>query len=238
MRRPLLLLLLLLWSTTAAAHDFKPPPLTYKVSEAAGGPKALYERTRAIRFTFVVEAQGKRVMEAKHDWDLVAQTDRVTWRGPEGAWDVVVHTGQQRALSATLDGKPLDAARQAEAAKLAYQRWVNDSYWLLMPIKLLDDGALTRELGPGQLDGQPVLQLNLAFKAVGLTPGDEYTLFIDPATHRVREWELRLQGRADNPTRVTWEQHQTFGPLTLALDHRWRDGSKRLFFEGVEVTPR
>jgi hypothetical protein len=232
------LMFALLLPATVSAQDIAPPELTRQVSEAAGGPDALYKKTRSIRFTFVVEGMGVRVMEAKHVWDLVAQTDHVTWRGVEGAWDVVVHVGDQRAVSATLNGKPVEEAKMAEAAKLAYQRWVNDSYWLLMPIKLLDSGAMTRDAGMGELGGKPVKLLELSFKGVGLTPGDQYTLFIDPATNRVLEWELRLEGRADKPSRVTWADYQQRGPLTLALDHRWSDGARRLLFEDVVVTPR
>src|SRR4029434_5552416 len=52
-----------------------------------------------------------------------------------------------------------------------YAIWVNDSYWLVMPYKLLDPGVTLRDKGPGELpDGRPAHVLELTFDHVGLTP--------------------------------------------------------------------
>ena len=76
---------------------------------------------KTIDFTFAVEKGGETLVSAEHHWDVVAQTDRVKWKGKE--------------VTVNLADPATD-----EDAKAAYARWVNDSYWLLAPLKLKDRG--------------------------------------------------------------------------------------------------
>ncbi len=90
------------------------------VWKASGGEN--WPNVRAIDFTFAVEKGGQTVLSAEHHWDMAAQTDHVKWKDK----DVTVNL-----LSPAAD----------ENAKAAYGRWVNDSYWLLAPLKLKDRGV-------------------------------------------------------------------------------------------------
>src|SRR5690606_15391957 len=89
-------------------------------------------------------------------------------------------------------------------------RTINDTYWLLAPFKLFDPGV-TRTYVPDSSDADTDV-IRLSFDGVGLTPGDQYWLFIDKATGRLTRWTLVLESNP-TPRSYDWTAYQTLqGP--------------------------
>lgn len=194
----------------AQDSDDKAQQLAKEVWKASGGEN--WSKVRVLRFTFVVEQDGKQLASAEHHWDVLAGTDRVKWKGK----DVTVN---------------LEAPGQDEDGKGAYARWVNDSYWLLAPLKVLDPGVKVSYEGMKESQGGECETLRLSFEQVGLTPGDQYALYIDPQTKLVRAWDYVPQGAT--VMHGTWEKYANFGGLQLATEHNF--GGKIIRFADVEV---
>lgn len=150
---------------------------------------------------------------SEHHWDVAAGTDQVKWKGK----DVTVN---------------LAAPAQDEDAKAAYARWVNDSYWLIAPLKILDPGVKLAYEGMKESEGVQCETVRVSFEQVGLTPGDQYLLYIDPQTKLVRAWDYM----PDSETTVhgTWEKYEPLGGLQLATEHNF--GGKMIRFADVRVT--
>ena len=181
----------------AAQNEGGAVALADAVWQASGGQN--WSKVKSIDFTFAVEKEGKTLVSAEHHWDLVAQTDHVKWKDQ----DVTVNLA--------------DPANDDEA-KGAYARWVNDSYWLLAPLKLKDQGVNLTEEGKKEMDGGERQVLRLSFGQVGLTPKDNYRLYIDPATKLVTSWDYMPEpGQSKH---ATWTDYQKSGGLTLATDHQ------------------
>lgn len=153
-------LLLLNWS--AGAQDSRVDQLADAVIKASGGDH--WPEVKVIDFTFNVEEHGKKLLIAKHQWNVATNTDIVNWNGKT----VTVHVKVKPSAAEELD---------------AYQRWVNDSYWLLAPLKLKDSGTLLKYIGVREVDGMKYEVIEMSFREVGLTSGDHYDLYIDPRTH-------------------------------------------------------
>lgn len=201
--------------------------LAREVWRAAGGESL--PQVGQLDFRFVVQDAGETVFEAAHRWDRRAGRDRVTWADRQGVLhDAIVWLGDRRACG-HLDGEPAEGEALAALAEAAYARWVNDAYWLMVPLKVLDPGVQRRVVG----EGDP-RRLELTFAGVGLTPGDRYVLDID-AAGRLTRWEMSLEGAEPPPTGVTFEGHQSVGPLTLPLDHTDEGGERRVLLRDVEV---
>lgn len=182
------------------------------VWKASGGEN--WPEVKTIDFTFAVEKGGQTVASARHHWDVAAQTDRVQWKGK----DVTVN---------------LASAGTDEDAKAAYARWVNDSYWLLAPLKLKDRGINVSEEGTKEIDGAQREVLHLSFGKVGLTPNDQYRLYIDPKTNLVGSWDYMPE-----PGKLmhgSWSDYQKSGGLTLATDHQM-DGGVHIRILNLKVT--
>jgi len=183
-----------------------PGELADAVFKASGGEN--WSNVRSIEFTFNVSEGTTVLASVKHVWDVRAGTDTVTWKGK------------------TVNVNVISPAPDTDS-KAAYARWVNDSYWLLAPLKLKDPGVQLRYQGrEGKFE-----VLRLSFAKVGLTPGDQYNFYIDPATHLVQRWDY--MPKLDVKMTGTWEDYKNFGGLLLSTEHRF--AGKRIWFSGVRV---
>jgi hypothetical protein len=206
------LVVLLICGRSIIADD-SAQQLATDVWRASGGEN--WDKVKEIRFTFNVEQEGKSLATAQHDWDVAAGTDHVKWKDK----DVTVN---------------LSAPAQDENGKAAYGRWVNDSYWLLAPLKLRDPGVKLQTEGQKEADGAKFDALRVSFEQVGLTPNDQYVLYVDPQTKLVRAWDYIP--KPETTMHATWDGYQLFGGLNLATEHKFND--KVIKFTGVEVVTK
>ena len=213
--KPLVAAFVALFLTTIAfasdQPDAKAQQLARDVWKASGGEN--WGNISRLQFTFVVEQDGKELARAEHDWDVKKGTDYVKWKGKEA--------------TVTLANPPQD-----EDGKAAYARWVNDSYWLLAPLKVLDPGVKLTHEGTKEIDGTACELLRLSFDQVGLTPSDQYVLYVDPQTKLLRAWDY-----VSAPEKVmhgTWEKYEDFAGLKLATEHNF--GGRMIRFVDVKAT--
>jgi hypothetical protein len=187
------------------------PPLAVDLWKACGGDN--WSKIKEIDFNFVVEQEGKQLFSAAHRWNVPAGTDAVKWKDKEG---------KEHDVTANL-AKP---ATDGDEEKAAYARWVNDSYWLLAPLKIRDPGVKVEAGGPKDMNGTSMETINLSFGSVGLTPTDRYVFYIDPQTKLPKAWDyIPASG---NGMQATWEKFQNFGGLNLATEHNFNGKTIRL----------
>ena len=208
-----LLALLFTAGISRAAEDSSAQQLADSVWKAAGGEN--WPRVQAIDFTFTVEKEGKTVVSAEHHWDVANWTDRVKWKGKEVTVNLMDPAGD-------------------EDSKAAYARWVNDSYWLLAPLKLKDKGVNLAAEESKAVDGAKREVLHLSFGQIGLTPGDQYNLYIDPQTKLVTSWDYMPE--PGKTMHATWSAYEKSGGLTLATDHQM--GAARIRILNLKVATR
>ncbi len=213
--RRLALTLLVVPLLLAATGDDAAMKLADAVVKASGGDQ--WHKVKRLQFTFNVEQDGKVVLSATHDWDVRGGIDRVRWGD------------RQKPVAVKVNQPPGDDAGADE--KEAFKRWTNDSYWLLAPLKLEDGGVVLAHRGTQEVEGQTYEVLHVSFERVGLTPGDQYNLYIDPKAKLVRRWDYLPS--PDKKSTATWEGYESFGPLTLATEHKM--GNRRIFFTDVAV---
>jgi hypothetical protein len=197
-------------SPLLAADNTKATVLADAVIKASGGDN--WSRVKSIHFTFNV-AQGNKVLASvAHRWDVWAGTDTVTWSG--------------KTVTVNVWSPATD-----DDAKAAYKRWVNDSYWLIAPLKLKDRGVTLAHMGRQEVDGKAYEVLHLSFAGVGLTPGDQYNLYIDPGEHLVRRWDY--MPNTEKKVSGTWSDYKDFHGLKLSMDRHF--GDRHIWFSDVRV---
>lgn len=178
-----------------------------------------------------------QVMErlgGRHNWD---QTHYLTWRFfgkrlhvwdkwtgnirfEEGGLVVLmnINSGKGRAWQEGQEVAEPDTLK--DRLKHAYEAWINDSYWLVMPYKLKDSGVTLKYKGEGQTEeGEAAQVLVLTFKNVGVTPQNKYEVWVDQ-DHLVTQWAFYADA-ADAEPKFTgaWANWQPFGHILLADDH-------------------
>ena len=179
--------------------------LAESVLERMGGREA-WERTRYVHWMFF----GQR----EHWWDKHTGDARI--EGDDLVLVLNVRTKEGRAWRG--GEEVVDPGELARLLDRGIAWWVNDSYWMFMPYKLLDPGARLRDLGPGTMaDGRTARVLELTFDGVGLTPDNKYEVFIGDETGLVEQWSFYLNA-ADEEPRFTgpWSGWERFGAILLA----------------------
>jgi len=189
--------------------------LATEVWKASGGEN--WTKVKEVHFTFAVEQEGKPLFSAQHVWNVAAGTDEVKWKDKEG-----------KDHQATAN---LAAPASGGDEKTAYGRWVNDSYWLLAPLKVRDRGVRVEAGGPKDLKGVTFETLRLTFNSVGLTPTDQYIFYVDPKTKLPVAWDYIPASGAG--MQATWENFQSVGGLNLATEHNFNGKTIRL--SGIKV---
>jgi hypothetical protein len=188
--------------------------LAAAVGKASGAK--VWPSVKRLQFTFNVEQDGKTLITAKHDWNVVTGDDTVAWA--------------DKTLTVNVQQPPESYANDPDK-KAAFQRWTNDSYWLLAPLKWLDAGVNRAYGGTKTIDGKQYEVLELSFGQVGLTNNDRFTVYIDPQLERVAYWDY--SPAPDKKLTATWTGYQDFNGLTLSTDHEM--AGKHIYFTDVKV---
>ncbi|HVT04147.1 MAG TPA: hypothetical protein VHL58_12335 [Thermoanaerobaculia bacterium] len=194
-----------------------------------------WSKVHYIAFTFNVVRGGNIAVSYPQRFNPVTGDYRVSGKDKEGHEFVVVMNVYSREGKAWVDGKPpADAKPWLDKG---YGRFINDTYWLLMPHKLLDPGVHLESAGEKTDQGHVYDVLKLSFDGVGLTPGDQYWVWIDRDTHLIRYWEMLLQDmkRDETPERWVFHDFERKGGLLLSTRKTTADGATEIRLSDVDV---
>jgi hypothetical protein len=166
--------------------------------------RAAWKRTLALKWNFAGRYE--------HVWDRARNLSRVKWDDVEVLLDLSTKKG-----IVTKGGARIDGAAAEPYLKKAYERWVNDSFWLNPFPKFFDEGV-TRELIELD-DGQEAVLIE--FSSGGVTPGDAYLWFHD-GRYRPNKVKMWVSILPIGGIEVTWERYQTLQTGALvATKHDW-----------------
>ncbi|CAN5475949.1 hypothetical protein BH23BAC4_BH23BAC4_02610 [soil metagenome] len=245
-------LTLILTACSDSEHQEQMPTLTsetdslaYAAAEVLGGWHA-WRDVPYLRFTFASGRDGNRTPIARHAWDRTSGAYRVDWtRGEDSTFVAIFNAHTHDAAPdrgrAFANGVELEGAAARDIVAKGYRRYINDTYWFLAPVKLLDEGV-TRELSAEDgTQGQRVLEIT--FGDVGLTPGDRYWITLDAPTARIEQWAYRLQSMDAQAEPIVWRwvdfktQQSPVGELTYVTRRvRVSDGAE-IMTDEVNLEP-
>jgi hypothetical protein len=220
----LLVLLALAGFAPARAENPDSDPRAVKVARAVmkslGGREG-WDALPGLSWTFEVSVHDTIRSSRKHAWNKLTGEHRVEGTLRDGSPFVIVHVlGDSTKGAAWVNKNPLEGDSLAHMIKRAQAMWVNDSYWFLMPYKMLDPGVTLQWKGELKDSTGAYDRIGLSFHNVGLTPGDRYEVFVHRGTNRVERWEYQLQGTQPPPQKATWEGWQQHDGLWFPTEHR------------------
>jgi len=202
-----------------------------EVSRAVGAEKLA--QVKQLSFHYTVQSDTGTIVDWSHDWDR--QTNRYRLAGRLGEDQIVAYfnlNSQQEGVVFT-NGRRAGVEEMHSLLGMAYSRFINDTYWLLCPFKLMDPGARLHYEGTQEVEGVTYQVLRLSFiERVGLTPDNVYRIYVDPGTHLIRRWEyMPVEGAT--PVAAAWENWQDFGELKLATERKMAGSTRRIVFTGI-----
>ncbi len=210
--------------TDTLTLNTKADSVAYRLLETHGADA--FASAPFLRFNFTVESPKGTQVVARHLWNRSTGEYRVEWSsGEDSSYVAIVNvrdvTDGVPSGTAYLNGTELEGEPAQTAREEAYGRFINDTYWLLAPLKTFDPGVNRSYLPDSSTAEHDVL--HLTFGEVGLTPGDEYWLYVSKETGQLDRWAFHLQGMKEEqpPQAFTWTNDTTLttpegGAVTLA----------------------
>lgn len=198
-----------------------------QLMDALGGAER-WEKARFIRFTFVRRGRPLNIA-----WDRYTGRYRLEALNDAGVPFVVLMNLQTQQGRALLDGQPVPDTELKDYLDRATRMWTGETYWFLMPYKLRDPGVIMSYDGEETVGSTTHDRLHLRFENVGLTPGDQFWVYVNRRTHLVDRWKFKLQGGSEGDFR--WTEWKRFGGLMLATERLGPTG-ERILFEDIVVS--
>lgn len=175
--------------------------LAYKVLEAIEYDS--FKKAKAIHWTF----RGKN----RYEWSLQENIVYVFWDN----YQVTYFTKDKNKSKVFIDGKPLqDQDKEKEKAlDYAINNFNNDSFWVVAPFKLFDNGT-TRSL----IQNKGKEKLLVQYNSGGTTPGDAYLWELDE-DHKPISFKMWVSIIPFNGIEAKWsEWKMTDGEFPLAYN--------------------
>ena len=198
--------------TDTLSLDSKADSVAYRLMEAHGADA--FASAPYLRFNFAFESPKGTRMIARHLWNRTTGEYRVEWQGGQDSSYVALVNMQDvtdgvPSGDVYLNGEKLKGETAGKMRRQAYGRFINDTYWLLAPLKVFDPGVNRQYVADSSTATHDVL--HLTFGEVGLTPGDEYWLYVSKETGRLDRWAYHLQSMKDGdpPQAYDWTNYTT-----------------------------
>ena len=236
MRKIVTFALALLVAASAFAQQKTGDDLARRAFDVLAGPA--WEKARYFEFTFNVDHGAERTASFPQRWDRYTGDYRVSGRDLKRNDFVVIMNANTRKGRAWLNGEEVHDSRLEETLALGYRRFVNDTYWLLMPLKMFDPGVHRSAEGERTDScGRTWDVLKLTFDNVGLTPGDTYWAWINRDSGLVEEWDMRLQGVPPDepPVQVMFHDYARYAGLLISTRREVRNKNQNVRLDDLKV---
>jgi len=166
-----------------------------------------YIKTNYLEWSFA----GKRF----YKWNKKQHIVDVSWDSIR----VNLHPNQMENSHVFIHNKPVK--KNSKLIKRAWDLFNNDSFWLVAPHKIYDDGVIRTVVNIENKEA-----LNVKYTSGGTTPGDSYTWILDslnvPKKYYMYVPSMNLKGVS-----ATWEQWDTTATGTLLPKmHTFISGNK------------
>lgn len=212
------LLIILFLSNSAIAQTCKENQ--QKIWSGVGG-KSNWEKTRYLTFSFSVINSGKKVFSRKHVWDRYSGDYRLEYIGKDSSKIISLFNVNTKKGEIFRDGKLIenDTLKQ-NLLKKSYNSFINDTYWLLMPVKLEDLGVVCTPLTDTVINSVLCHRSGIRFETgIGNTSGDYYEIFINSKNNEIIRWKYLLEGDKESEI-YDWKPYEDIGGLQLSLSKK------------------
>ena len=196
--------MLLIFSATSGAQQL--PATAEQMAKTFGLDS--FGKVEAIRYTFAIPG-----LVPPRTWEWHPKTDTVTYEGKDQ---------QGNPMKVTYKRSELDS--QSDAVKTQIDPgFVNDQYWLLLPLHFVWDGASVTDEGMQEtpLGKTSARRIVAKYASSGYSPGDTWELYVGP-DNRVVEMTYHRgvpAPKLPNLVNAKWEGYKKAGPLLFATEH-------------------
>lgn len=223
--------------TPQTAPDPAADALAQRVSDMMGGPE--WQKARYVAFTFSTERNGQVKDSFVEEWDRATGAYRVSGKDPAGVPFLIIENVKTRSGRAWQNGVEVtDQAAVQNLLDLGVRRFVNDIYWLLMPLTMFDAGVKRSAAGQRtDACGRAWDVVRLTYDAsIGLA-NDVAWAWINHESGIVEEWDIKLPGTpADQPPiEIFFRDFHRVSGLLMAVRREIKGKNQVVRLDGLKI---
>ncbi len=199
------------------------PPAAARMAKAFGLDS--FGKIEAIRYTWAIEGTP-----ISRTWEWQPKTDTVTLESKDKDGNLTKTTYRRSEVES-----------QSDEVKKIDPDFLNDQYWVLLPLHVAWDGADVTDEGKQEapLAKTAAEKIVVKYAASGYSPGDAWDIYLG-ADNRVIEFTYHRavpHPGAPNLVMATWTGYKKAGPLLVSTEHPGvADGKNfRIFVANVAV---
>jgi hypothetical protein len=162
----------------------------------------MFFKSNTFSFDWYVKAGEKILSERHHRWQIKTGDYQIKTKTKDGKELLIDFNINSKEGMVKIDGKEIED--KDDYLKNAYAWYINDSYWLIMPMKLRDKGVILAK----EKMKDDLYCIKMTFENVGLTPGDQYWIYADKMGE-IKRWSFKLEGGKEGD--FTWEGYEDVG---------------------------
>ena len=205
-----------------------------KIWTAVGG-KSKFDKSRYFQFDFVSARDGKSGIPRKHIWDRYTGDYRLETSDATGKKTITLFNVNTKTGSVYVDNVLQTGEESEKLIKKTYAAFINDTYWFMVPLKLQDEGVNTTLQANEDVEGKTCNVIHLNFDKVGLTPGDQYWLYVNDKTGEIIRWKFLLQQQTQESV-FNWAPYQDLGNgLKLSTKKTSLNGQNSIYYPVAKV---
>jgi hypothetical protein len=182
------------------------PPVAKQLAKTYGLDS--FGQVEAIRYTFTIPG-----LVGPNTWEWHPGTDTVTYEGKDK---------EGKPVKVTYKRSERDSQSDAVKNKID-PGFVNDQYWLLLPLHVAWDGASVTDEGMHEtpLAKTSAQKLVMKYADSGYSPGDTWDLYVGPDKRVVEMTYHRAVPvpKLPNLVNAKWEGYKKAGPLLFSTEH-------------------
>jgi hypothetical protein len=225
--------------TPQTSPDPAADALAQRAIDIIGGPE--WQRARYLSFTFNTERSGQVKDSFVEEWDRVTGGFRVSGKDPAGVPFLIIESVKTKSGRAWQNGVEVtDQAAAQNLLALGYRRFVNDTYWLLMPLAMFDSGVKRSAVGQRtDACGRAWDVVRLTYDtSVGIA-NDVAWAWINHESGVVEEWDMKLLGTpADQPPiEVFFRDFHRVNGLLIAARREIKGKNQAVRFDDLKILP-
>jgi hypothetical protein len=216
---------------SAVAQQQKPADeLARRAFDVLAGPA--WEKARYFEFTFVVQHGNTRSTAVPQRWDRATGMYRVTGRDAKQNDFIVVMNVNTKKGRVWLNGEEVHDNRAEATLDLAYKRFLNDTYWLLMPLRMLDQGVVREAMG------ERTDSCGRTWDVVKVTTSNDTAwAWINRDSGIVEEWDMQIAGAPADapPVQVMFHDYARYSGLLISTRREVRNQNQTIKIEGLKI---
>jgi len=217
-----------------------PDDLGRAMFENMAGDGAL-QRARYFSYTFNVIKDGKVVSSFPQRWDRVTGDYFVSGRRPDGTPFEATINIAKKTVHGSVEGRTLTGSAELKSLyQLAESRFLNDTLWLLMPLRIFDPGFYRVYDGPrSDTCGHTWDLLKVTVEATKGTVTATYWPWINRDTHLVDEWDMKLDTMPPDapPVEVLFHDYRRIAGLLISVRREVRGQDQIVRLDDLKILP-